>query len=188
MRYQIFLSISNKIIHFRPHRRQRTLRRKKKSPVLSITQSRSDGVFRYMPSDLEMVIELFRENVPAFFHDSEETQLRLYLETFPDTYFLLKDDGLVACGGFTIEPGSGVARISWDFVKPSLHGKGYGSILLNYRIARIREISATDRIEVYTSQLAFGYYQKHGFQVTSSEKDYWAKGYDLVSMEKQHED
>lgn len=137
---------------------------------------------KYTPADLDRVVEVFRMNVPASFHSSEEADLRNYLKVNPDTYYLLRDNKPVACGGFFIDPITNLARISWDFVSPEFHGKGYGSMLLKYRLEKIRELSGIRGIEVHTSQLAFMFYQKHGFKITHTEKDYWAKGYDLVRM------
>ena len=39
------------------------------------------------------------------------------------------------------------------------------------------------RITVRTSQLAFGFYEKRGFELKGIEKDYWAEGFDLYRME-----
>ncbi len=137
---------------------------------------------QYTPSDLEGVIEVFRMNVPKSFHPSEEADLRNYLKTHPNTYYLLSDTKPVACGGFFIDPTTKIARISWDFVLPEFHGKGYGSILLKYRLDKIRALPGIRGVEVHTSQLAFQFYKKHGFQTTYTERDFWAKGYDLVKM------
>jgi ribosomal-protein-alanine N-acetyltransferase len=138
---------------------------------------------QYTSSDLDGVIEVFRMNVPESFHASEEADLRNYLEAHPNTYYLLRDHKPVACGGFFIDPTTKIARISWDFVSPECHGKGYGSRLLKYRLDEINALPNVHAVEVHTSQLAYKYYQKHGFQIIHTEKDYWAKGYDLVRMQ-----
>ena len=142
------------------------------------------AITRYHSTDLEKVVELFRENVPDFFDSSEETHLRSYLVSFPENYFLLQDGTLIACGGFTIDRNKGVARISWDFVSSKLQRRGYGSMLLKHRIERISEVPDISTIEVLTSQFSFRYYQKHGFKVLFSVKDHWAEGYDLIAMGK----
>ena len=43
--------------------------------------------------------------------------------------------------------------------------------------------SSVRRITVRTSQLAFGFYEKRGFELKGIEKDYWAEGFDLYRME-----
>lgn len=121
-------------------------------------------------------------NTPDFFDPSEEAELRKYLNIHGDTYYLLQNDALVACGGFLVDATKKTARISWDFVSPECHGKGYGSILLKHRLEKIRALPDIRSAEVHTSQLAFEYYQKHGFRIVYTEKDHWAKGFDLVKM------
>jgi ribosomal protein S18 acetylase RimI-like enzyme len=37
-------------------------------------------------------------------------------------------------------------------------------------------------IIVRTSQLAYKFYQKVGFELEKTEKDFWAKGFDLYQM------
>ena len=54
---------------------------------------------------------------------------------------------------------------------------------MRYRIEKIKSINGIQKITVRTSQLAYKFYEKQGFTLKEIRKDYWAKGYDMYSME-----
>ena len=90
---------------------------------------------------------------------------------------------MLGSGGINYVDGGKTARISWDLFHPKAQGKGLGSQLTRFRIAEIKKNPAIALIVVRTSQLAFKFYEKIGFQLVSIEKDFWAKGFDLYQME-----
>ena len=55
--------------------------------------------------------------------------------------------------------------------------------MLRHRIEKLEAMRSVRRITVRTSQLAFGFYEKRGFELKGIEKDYWAEGFDLYRME-----
>ena len=118
----------------------------------------------YEPADKEAVMELLRLNTPRYFAPEEAADLDAYLERERELYYvLLHEERIVGCGGINFADGGTVGKISWDMVHPQ------------YRSVR--------RITVRTSQLAFGFYEKRGFELKGIEKDYWAEGFDLYRME-----
>ena len=62
-------------------------------------------------------------------------------------------------------------------------GKTLGTLLLKYRIEKLKSIGSIQRITVRTSQAAYGFYEKQGFVLNEIKKDYWAKGFDMYNME-----
>ena len=136
----------------------------------------------YVPSDKAIVMALFCENVPRFFAESEIADLDLYLDKEIEDYFVIETDGQIAgAGGINYEDETGI--ISWDFLRPSQHGRGLGSALLQYRLSILRRNPGVKRVIVRTSQLTYSFYGKNGFQTVEVEKDFWAEGYDLYLME-----
>lgn len=139
---------------------------------------------RYTEKDKERVIGLLKLNIPGYFAPEEEQDLLRYLGSEADNYFLLESDGeLLGCGGFNLSEDGRVAKIAWDFFHPSVQGKGFGSELTRYRIAKIKEIPTVKTLAVRTSQLAFGFYERFGLQVREIVPDYWAEGFDLYYMD-----
>lgn len=137
----------------------------------------------FLPSDREAVLTLLRLNTPAFFAPGEEADFIRYLDEDAGLYHVVEEnDRIVACGGMNLFT-DGTARISWDIVHPDVQGKGVGSRLTEFRIARLRETEHVERIVVRTSQLAYRFYARFGFEVKEIVKDYWAEGFDLYSME-----
>jgi ribosomal protein S18 acetylase RimI-like enzyme len=138
----------------------------------------------YTAADKEKVVGLFRMNTPQYFAPGEENDLLYYLEQESENYFVLEDDSmLIGCGGFNFSEDKTMGRISWDFFHPEQQGKGLGSMLLQFRIEKLKEYENVKIISVRTSQMAFRFYEKSGFELKETVKDYWAKGFDLYRME-----
>ena len=98
----------------------------------------------YQPTDKNAVIDLIRQNTPAYFAPKEEADFSNYLE---------------------------------------YQGKSLGAQLLKYRIEILKSIDGIQKITVRTSQLAYKFYEKQGFTLKEIQRDYWAKGFDMYSME-----
>lgn len=138
----------------------------------------------FQSSDVFRILELFRLNTPEYFSPSEEEDLIYYLEHEIEHYFvLLVNDIILGCGGFNLSEDKQTGKISWDIFDPKSQGKGLGTALTNYRIARMKEIESIKKISVRTSQLVYPFYAKFGLELKEVVKDYWAEGFDLYRLE-----
>lgn len=137
----------------------------------------------YQPQDKNRLLQLLQLNTPRYFASEEATDFVEYLNHKKEDYFVFeKEDQLVGCAGVNYFPEEKTARLSWDMIHPDMHGKGIGKQLTLHRIAHIRQQKLYSSIVVRTSQLAYLFYQKFGFEVENIEKDYWAEGFDLYVM------
>jgi len=137
----------------------------------------------YQPTDKAIVLELLTLLVPKYFAKEEIADLNDYLENEIELYFVAEREGkVVAAAGINLEEDSGIGKLSWDFVHPGEHGRGWGKMLLEYRIDLLKKMPQIQEITVRTSQLAYRFYQKHGFEVLAIQKDYWALGFDMYKM------
>lgn len=59
-------------------------------------------------------------------------------------------------------------------------GKSLGTKLLKHRIGKLYSIDGVQKITVRTSQVAYKFYEKQGFELFEIKKDYWADGFDIV--------
>ncbi|MEO8794612.1 MAG: GNAT family N-acetyltransferase [Daejeonella sp.] len=138
----------------------------------------------YRPEDKNLVMELFRLNTPDYFSEDEEADLDLYLDKYREDYYVLYfDNQLVGSGGINYEEEGEKAIISWDIFHPEYHGKGLGTKLLKYRIDKILRQKTANNVLVRTSQVVYKFYQKFGFRLVETQKDFWAEGFDLYKME-----
>ena len=138
----------------------------------------------YENKDKEGLLNLLSLNIPTYFHPNELEDLANYLDKEIEDYFVLAvNSNLLASGGINYDKDGHTAKISWDIVHPEYHNQGLGSRLLIHRLACIRSNPSIKKITVRTSQFADQFYGKHGFQEFDRQKNYWAEGYDLVSME-----
>lgn len=138
----------------------------------------------YKRTDKNEVVELLRLNIPKYFDTTEEVDFIDYLDNHIGSYFVLIDAGsIISAGGinFGFDDGK-TARISWDMVHPDMHGKGFGSKLTEFRINEIKKHNQVNKIVVRTTQLVYPFYEKNGFTLEKTEKDYWAPGFDLYQL------
>ena len=138
----------------------------------------------YKSIDKNAVLELIRLNIPKYFASSEEDDFSRYLDSEIELYYvLLFDKKLVGCGGINFSDNRMTGKISWDILHPEYQGKSLGTYLLEYRIKKQKSIDSVQRITVRTSQLAYKFYEKRGFELLEVKKDYWARGFDMYRME-----
>ena len=68
-------------------------------------------------------------------------------------------------------------------VDSNSQGKGIGKKLTQHRINHLKGNLEINIIRVRTSQHAYKFYEKMGFELEKIEKEYWAKNFDLYLMQ-----
>lgn len=138
----------------------------------------------YTITDKEGVTALLKPNIPDYFAPEEEQDFSEYLDKYREEYFVVETEGeVIGAGGINYTDEGETACISWDVFHPKAQGKGWGTQLVLYRIGLIKQNPAIVLIRVRTSQMAYTFYAKCGFELKEVVPDYWAKGYDLYNME-----
>lgn len=138
----------------------------------------------YQAGDKPHLLALLQLNTPTYFAPAERTDYEQYLaHELEDYYILEQDNQVVGAGGINYVDRGQTARISWDLLHPDYQGKGLGSQLVQHRIAHIKGKPGIHQIVVRTSQLVYPFYEKQGFQLVLTQKDYWATGYDLYQLQ-----
>ncbi len=141
-------------------------------------------VKKYTDSIREDVLNLLRLNSPTYFSATEEKDFIEYLDKEIEDYFIIVDnERILGAAGINYFPNQKVARLSWDMAHPKFQGKGIGKLLTQHRIAVIKARSDIQTIIVRTSQMAHPFYNKMGFQLEKTEKNFWSPGFDLYQME-----
>lgn len=139
---------------------------------------------KYEPNDKDEVLNLIRLNTPEYFAVDEEEDLKNYLDNEIELYYvLLYDRKIVGCGGINFSDDQTIGKISWDIIHPNYQGKSLGAKLLKHRIDILNSIKSIQKITVRTSQVAYKFYEKQGFELFEIKKDYWADGFDMYNME-----
>ena len=138
----------------------------------------------YKSIDKSSVMNLVRLNTPEYFAPEEENDFSNYLDNERELYYvLLFNEKIVGCGGINFAKNKTIGKISWDILHPEYQGKSLGTRLLEYRIEKLESIKSVQKITVRTSQVAYQFYEKQGFELKEIKKDYWAKGFDMYKME-----
>lgn len=141
-------------------------------------------ILPYTPALKEKVLNVFRANVPEHFAQEEITQLNEYLDKWAEDFFVvIEAERIIGAGGINYNKEADHAVLSWAAISPAYQRKGFGSQLTQQRIQYVRQHTAYPKIIVRTSQTAFRFYQKMGFTLQYTKKDYWAPGFDLYFMD-----
>ncbi len=139
----------------------------------------------FHPKDKPQLLELLNLNIPRFFDPSEAADFSAYLKNNVEEYFVVEvGENIVGCGGINYFQQEATARLSWDIIHPDYQGKGIGRELTLYRINEIKKKSAIRTILVRTTQQVYNFYEKMGFALEKTEKDFWAQGFDLYQMKR----
>ena len=142
----------------------------------------------YTKKDKSTLIELLRQNTPEYFDPSEEIEFINYLDNELEDYFVYElDFKIIGAGGINYFLEEKSARISWDMVDSKSQEKGIGKKITQHRINHLKRNSEVETIRVRTSQYAYKFYGKMGFELEKIEKNYWAKNFDLYLMEMKNE-
>jgi ribosomal protein S18 acetylase RimI-like enzyme len=141
----------------------------------------------FTDKDRPTLIQLFRLNSPRYFDPAEEDDYIEYLDTHPDSYFVLEWGGKVwGAGGYhCVNEETG--RLSWFIIHPARKGIGYGTGLVKHCLNALSQRPAMRRATIWTSQLAAPFFQRFGFHTREIKNNYWGDALDLYLMEKEME-
>jgi ribosomal-protein-alanine N-acetyltransferase len=138
---------------------------------------------RYSYKDKSRVIELLRLNTPEYFDPSEQKDFENYLDKELEDYFVYEENNIIiGAGGINYFPEEKFARISWDMIDPKSHGKGIGKKITQFRIHHLSGNPKVELIIVRTTQLAYLFYEKMGFELEKIQENFWSDNFDLYQM------
>lgn len=143
----------------------------------------------FLEKDRATLIDIFKLNTPKFFDANEQKDFESYLDEYAGYYFVIEQNGVITGGGgLKFQNDKKIVRISWDLLHPDSQGRGLGSELLKYRlnwlVEHIGQHANLQKIESWTSQVSFKFYEKFGFGLREIKKNFWGPGLDLYLMEK----
>ncbi len=138
----------------------------------------------YVLADKEHLLEVFKLNTPKYFDEKEVKDFEKYLEQNGKTYLTIELNNKIVGGtGCYVNEGDGSGRITWIFFDPAYARQGLGRKAVAYCLKLLKKDARVEKFVVTTSQFAFQFFSKFGYQTKRIEKDYWGKGLDLYEME-----
>ena len=138
----------------------------------------------YKSSDKPRLLEIFKLNTPEYFDCSEEKDFLEYLEENGDTYLTIEINKEIVGGiGYYVNESDSSGRITWVFFAPDHSGQGLGRQAVAYCLSILNKDKRVEKFMVRTSQHAYRFFEKFGYQISRIEKDYWGQGLDLYEME-----
>ena len=133
------------------------------------------------PDDRQACLAIFLSNVPAYFAPEEQVEFESYLDEATTNHLVvLRDQRLVACGGWYVH--EGVGRLSWGMVMQSHHLETLGTVLLLWRLKQIFLLPTIDEVHLDTSQHSAGFFNRYGFEAVRTTLNGYGPGLHQVAM------
>lgn len=138
--------------------------------------------------DRAACLSLLEANTPRFFAAEEARDYQHYLDHEIELYFVIEHASrIVGAGGINCFPALSFARLSWDLIHPDMQGQGLGRKLVAHRLEVIQWLNqqvlgAYTLVQVRTTQLVAPFYERQGFELVKTGKDFWAPGFDLYQF------
>jgi len=89
---------------------------------------------------------------------------------------------VVGCGGWELLEAPDSAALNWGLLDPTMHRRGLGTALLEYRLAALANLGVRT-VKISTSRLVSEFFRKAGFSETQVIPDGHGPGLDDVKME-----
>src|ERR1700751_1794891 len=138
----------------------------------------------YQIADKPALIEIFQFNTQEYFYPHEQKEIEDFLSEHASTFFVVEiENKVVGSGGYHFSENKTAGRISWYMFHPEFRGKGLGKKQVEFSLEQIRKEKSVKLISVWTSNLAYKFYEKFGFVNQEIKKDFWGPGMDLFRME-----
>lgn len=138
----------------------------------------------FTSADKDTLIEIFKLNTPKYFDVNELSDFLGYLEDHSDTYLTITyGKNIVGGTGYYVKDADKSGRITWIFFHPDFAGMGLGRQAVDHCLAILRQDPSVEKLVVTTSQWAYRFFEKFGYALIRTEKDFWGPGLDLYEME-----
>lgn len=138
----------------------------------------------YQSSDRKTLLKIFGLNTPKYFDPKEANDFEEYLDENGKTYLTVEIDNEIIGGvGYQFTNNNSIGRITWIFFHPDKMRSGLGSEAVTHCLNLFRANPSVKKSIVTTSQLAYKFFEKFGYEVNYVEKNYWGEGLDLYKME-----
>jgi len=132
--------------------------------------------------DFKFLSKIFALNVPKYFEKKELDDFKKYFIKNFNTYsILILNSEIIGGAGYVME-NELTGRITWLFIHPDFHRKGFGKKIVAYCMNKLRDVKSIEKIEVNTSNLAFNFFKNLEFELEYVKKNHWAQGIDLYFM------
>lgn len=163
--------------------------------IISCFSSMAAHIRQYNCHDREACLNIFDGNTPLFFDPSERGGLENWLGAkgegriaygynLAEHFYVLELDArVIGCGGFYIPGDKKEVNLVWGMVQKSMHKKGLGRQLLEYRIGIVKEQYPDCAILLDTTRHSCGFFERQGFRVTKITADFYGPGlyrYDMI--------
>ncbi|MGO4292784.1 GNAT family N-acetyltransferase [Chitinophaga sp. RAB17] len=139
----------------------------------------------YKATDKNDLLTIFKLNTPEYFDPKELVDYDTYLNENAHLYFTIEHGNNIAGGvGYYVNEAKKVGQITWILFHPAYTGHGLGRKAIEHCLTIFQSGPTIEKLVVTTSQKAYKFFEKFGYKLVETQKDYWGQGLDLYLMER----
>ncbi|HEY9260359.1 GNAT family N-acetyltransferase [Chitinophaga sp.] len=140
----------------------------------------------YLPTDKNELISIFLLHTPEYFDPKEVADYEAYLSENAHLYFTIEHENKIVGGvGYYVNDRNKSGQITWIFFDPAYVGLGLGRKAMEHCFTIFKSDPTIEKLVVTTSQKAYKFFEKFGYGLVETQKDYWGPGLDLYLMERE---
>lgn len=148
----------------------------------------------YTISDKDECLLAFKSNMPIYFAEHEVPDFEIWLDrlnkqdagdatSYDRHYYVgLLEGKIVGCGGFGYDKNKNEATLAWGLLHAHAQKKGFGKILLVYRLQCIRSLYPDCSVLLDTTQKTYAFFEGYGFVVEKITENSYAPGLHRYDM------
>lgn len=124
--------------------------------------------------DRKQLVEIFKLSTPKYFNPKVINDFGNYLEQQREPYFTIEHQN----------ESDKLGRITWIFFHPNSPGHGLETKAVKHCLDILTLNPSVEKLVITTSQLAYKFFDKFGFDLVKTKKDHGGKDLDLYIMKR----
>ena len=121
----------------------------------------------FSEADKSECLDVAKSNIPYYFSEDDFIEFEKWFnnQDCKNLYVLIIENKVIGIGGFYYQ--NNQARLIYGLIHKNYHKQNYGSLLIEHRIKKIKEINSSIDISLETTEKTYKFFEKFGFKTTS---------------------
>jgi len=136
----------------------------------------------FSETDRSKCIDIAKSNIPYYFSKEDFIEFNSWIDNHncKNLYVLMIENKVIGIGGFYFQ--NNQARLIYGLIHNNYHKQKYGSLLIEHRIKKIKEINSSIEISLEITEKTYKFFEKFGFKTASITPKFYYGVFDKYEM------